>query len=132
MNRPCIGEGADVTLRVARAEQYEHEEAEYRNWTAYYGSQYYGGWNRDPRDGRYKPQAVIDAAKSSEAAISYFLDDHAVSVTDLMRDYPANEQLQAAISLIQPGQTAFILGCGDDPVYELRAEAAPMAQRRAA
>jgi hypothetical protein len=113
------------------AAEKERQEAEYRAWTAYYGSQYYGGWAQDPRDGRYKPQAVIDAA-NAQPVLSYFLNDREVSVTDLMRDCPANEQLQAAISLIQPGQTAFILGCGDDPVYELRAEAAPMARRRAA
>jgi hypothetical protein len=64
--------------------------------------------------------------------LTYFLNDREVSITDMIRDYPANEQLQAALSLIQPGQTAFILGTEDDPVYELRAEAAPMARRRAA
>jgi hypothetical protein len=47
-------------------EKYEREEAEYRAWTAYYGSQYYGGWNRDPKDGRYKPQAVIDEEATRE------------------------------------------------------------------
>ena len=107
------------------AEQ-ERREAEYRGWTAYYGSQYYGGWNRDPRDGRYKPQAVIDAAN----AIQYFLNDREVSVIDLLRDYPTNEQLSAAISLLQPGQYALISSDGD--VYELRAEAAAMAHGRAA
>ena len=106
----------------------ECEEAEYREWTAYYGSQYYGGWNRDPRDGRYKPQAVIEAANAKEM-MSYFLDDREVSVTDLMRDCPTNESLQAAISLLKPGQIAFILS--DGKVHELRAETAQI-QRRAA
>jgi len=44
-------------------DKYEREEAEYRAWTAYYGSQYYGGWDRDPLDGRYKPKAVIEAQR---------------------------------------------------------------------
>ncbi len=35
------------------------QEMEYRSWTRQYGKQEYGGWARDPRDGRYKPQAVI-------------------------------------------------------------------------
>jgi hypothetical protein len=111
------------------AAEKERQEAEYRGWTAYYGSQYYGGWAQDPRDGRYKPQAVIDAA-DAQPALSYFLNDREVSVTDLMRDYPANEQMGAAITLLQPGQYALISSGGD--FYELRAEVAPIAKRRAA
>jgi len=50
-------------------DKYEREEAEYRAWTAYYGSQYYGGWDRDPLDGRYKPKAVIEAQRKPAEAV---------------------------------------------------------------
>lgn len=54
------------TVNKVTPEQREREEAEYRAWTAYYGSQYYGGWARDPKDGRYKPQPVIEAGLEKE------------------------------------------------------------------
>ncbi len=72
----------------------------------------------------------IQAKRPCLARVSYFLDDNEVSVTDLMRDYPANEQLQAAIALLKPGQIAFIFS--PEGVYELRAEVAPQAYWRAA
>lgn len=46
----------------------EQQEEEYRRWTVQYGSQYYGGWQRDPKDGRFKPWQVIEAEKKAAAS----------------------------------------------------------------
>lgn len=37
----------------------EYEEAR-RGWVRWYGQPEYGGWTRDTRDGRQKPQQVIE------------------------------------------------------------------------
>jgi len=47
----------------------EKQEAEYRSWTAQYGSQEYGGWIRSPRDGRYKPHQVVEAETAEDTQI---------------------------------------------------------------